>query len=62
MFIELLGKSTQLTFSQPEGAEKAQNIIGSANEYEKKLLEACYAGLKGNISKGVEFANNPPAK
>lgn len=42
------------------GAEKAHNIIGSANAYEKKLLEACYAGLKGNISKGVEFVANPP--
>ncbi|GAM90843.1 hypothetical protein ANO11243_088890 [Dothideomycetidae sp. 11243] len=46
----------------PEGASKAINIVGSANDYEKKLLEACYSGLKGNISKGVEFAQNPPSK
>lgn len=46
----------------PEGAKKAQNIVGSANAYERKLLEACYSGLKGNISKGVEFIQNPPAK
>ena len=46
----------------PEGAKKAQNIVGRANEYEKKLLQACYAGLKGNIEKGVEFIKNPPAK
>ena len=31
----------------PEGAKKANNIIPSANEYEKKLLEKCYTDLKG---------------
>lgn len=46
----------------PDGAKKAHNIVGSANDYEKKLLQACYAGLKGNISKGVEFVHNPPSK
>lgn len=46
----------------PEGAKKAHNILGSANEYEKKLLEKCIEGLKGNIAKGVEFVANPPAK
>jgi malate dehydrogenase len=30
--------------------------VSQANDYEKKLLEKCYDGLKGNISKGVEFA------
>ncbi|GAB7342566.1 hypothetical protein MBLNU457_g0743t1 [Dothideomycetes sp. NU457] len=45
-----------------DGAEKAENIVGKANAYEKKLLEACYSGLKGNISKGVEFIQNPPPK
>ena len=44
------------------GVEKALNPIKSANDYEKKLLEACYTGLKGNISKGVEFVANPPQK
>ncbi|KAK4991984.1 hypothetical protein LTR50_001379 [Elasticomyces elasticus] len=46
----------------PEGAKKAMNVVSSANDYEKKLLEACYSGLKGNISKGVEFIQNPPSK
>jgi malate dehydrogenase len=43
-----------------DGVKQAHNVIGSANAAEKKLLEACYAGLKGNIEKGVEFAKNPP--
>lgn len=47
----------------PSGAEKAINILGHANAYEKKLLEAAIKGLKGNIEKGVQFvANPPPAK
>lgn len=45
-----------------DGAQKAINVVPSANDYEKKLLEACYTGLKGNISKGIEFVANPPAK
>ncbi|KAF2669296.1 malate dehydrogenase-like protein [Microthyrium microscopicum] len=40
----------------PSGAQKAINVVKSANDYEKKLLEACYKGLNGNIAKGVEFA------
>jgi malate dehydrogenase len=44
----------------PSGAEKAFNVVKEADEYEKKLLQACYKGLGGNISKGVEFANAPP--
>ncbi|KAH0292096.1 malate dehydrogenase [Aureobasidium namibiae CBS 147.97] len=46
----------------PEGAKKAINVVSSANDYEKKLLAKCYEGLTGNISKGVEFIQNPPAK
>ncbi|KAK8213232.1 hypothetical protein M8818_002530 [Zalaria obscura] len=46
----------------PEGAKKAHNIVSSANDYEKKLLKACYDGLGGNISKGIEFVKNPPPK
>jgi len=46
----------------PNGAEKAIDVVSSANDHEKKLLQACYDGLKGNISKGVEFVQNPPAK
>lgn len=45
-----------------QGAVKATNPVASANDYEKKLLEACYTGLKGNISKGIEFVKNPPPK
>jgi len=43
-----------------DGAVKANNPLSSANDYEKKLLQACYTGLQGNISKGVEFVKNPP--
>ena len=46
----------------PEGAKKIHNILGDANDYEKKLLEKCYTDLKGNIEKGVEFVKNPPQK
>ena len=61
-FQSLTQKRRRLTLSQPNGAKSAHNIVGSANAYEKKLLEACYAGLKGNISKGIDFVQNPPAK
>ncbi|KAJ4302843.1 hypothetical protein N0V90_001734 [Kalmusia sp. IMI 367209] len=44
----------------PSGAEKAIDVVSKANDYEKKLLEAAYKGLKDNISKGIDFANNPP--
>jgi malate dehydrogenase len=44
----------------PNGAEKAINILGGITEQEKELLEACKAGLKGNIKKGVDFVKNPP--
>ncbi|KAI9748919.1 MAG: hypothetical protein M1815_002879 [Lichina confinis] len=44
------------------GAVKAINILEHANDHEKKLLEACTKGLKGNVEKGIEFAKNPPAK
>nr|ANE21355.1 malate dehydrogenase [Aureobasidium sp. P25] len=46
----------------PEGAKKAINVVSGANDCEKKLLVKCYEGLGGNISKGVEFIQNPPAK
>ncbi|KAF2175525.1 malate dehydrogenase [Zopfia rhizophila CBS 207.26] len=44
------------------GAEQAIDVVSGANEYEKKLLEAAYTGLKGNVAKGIEFAQNPPPK
>jgi malate dehydrogenase len=47
---------------QPSGAEKAVDVVSSANDAEKKLLEACYSGLKDNITKGIEFVQNPPQK
>ena len=37
-------------------------MVSSANDHEKKLLQACYKDLSGNISKGVEFVANPSAK
>jgi len=46
----------------PSGAKQAIDAVSSANDYEQKLLEACYTGLKGNISKGIEFIKNPPQK
>ncbi|GFF60462.1 malate dehydrogenase, cytoplasmic [Aspergillus udagawae] len=42
------------------GAEKAINILQGVTEQEKKLLEACTKGLKGNIEKGIEFVKNTP--
>ncbi|KAF2490556.1 malate dehydrogenase [Lophium mytilinum] len=65
---EAIQKETGLEwFSVPvelgtSGAEKAINVVSGANDYEKKLLQACYTGLKGNIEKGVEFIKNPPTK
>jgi malate dehydrogenase len=47
---------------KPSGAEKALNILGDADDKEKKLIEACVKGLKGNIEKGVDFVKNPPPK
>jgi len=44
----------------PSGAEKAINILSSANEYEKGLIKKCIEGLKGNIEKGVQFVLEPP--
>ena len=65
---DAISKATGLEFFSvpielgPNGAEKAIDVVSSANDQEKKLLQACYDGLKGNISKGVEFVANPPAK
>jgi len=39
----------------PEGVEKAINILPSANDYEKKLIDEAIKGLKTNITSGVEF-------
>ncbi|KAH7140578.1 lactate/malate dehydrogenase [Dactylonectria macrodidyma] len=46
----------------PNGAEKAINPLEGITEKESALLSKCIEGLKGNISKGVEFVHNPPQK
>lgn len=50
------------SYQQTNGVQKAIDVVSSANDHEKKLLEACYTGLKGNVSKGIDFVQNPPAK
>jgi malate dehydrogenase len=47
---------------QPGGAVKATNPLPAVSEAEKKLLAVAIAGLKGNIAKGVEFAQASSAK
>ncbi|PFH56861.1 hypothetical protein XA68_15843 [Ophiocordyceps unilateralis] len=46
----------------PNGAEKAINPLEGVTEKEKALLAKASADLKGNITKGVDFAHNPPQK
>lgn len=46
----------------PNGAENLVNVLSSINDGEKELLKACVEGLKGNISKGVDFATKTPEK
>ncbi|QSZ37856.1 hypothetical protein DSL72_008956 [Monilinia vaccinii-corymbosi] len=63
---EAIAKETGLDFfSVPvelgtSGADKAQNPLSNINDAEKKLLAVAVEGLKGNISKGVTFANAVP--
>ncbi|KAF2733514.1 malate dehydrogenase-like protein [Polyplosphaeria fusca] len=65
---EAIAKTTGVDFFSvpihlgPNGVEKAIDVVSSANDHEKKLLEACYTGLQGNVSKGIEFVQNPPPK
>jgi malate dehydrogenase len=47
---------------QPNGAENAKNPLEKITEKEKGLLEKAISDLKVNISKGVDFAHNPPQK
>lgn len=42
------------------GAVRAINLLNDIDEKEKKLLEACTSGLKGNVEKGIDFIKNPP--
>ncbi|KAI9368007.1 lactate/malate dehydrogenase [Aspergillus egyptiacus] len=46
----------------PNGVQKAINILDGVTQHEKQLLGTAVKGLKGNIDKGVEFAQNPPPK
>jgi malate dehydrogenase len=46
---------------QPNGVEKAVNILPQANDYEKKLLDEAIKGLKTNLETGVNFVKNPPS-
>ncbi|QIW98364.1 hypothetical protein AMS68_003882 [Peltaster fructicola] len=63
---EAIAKETGVDFFSvpvelgPEGVKQAHNILGQANDYEKKLLEKAKADLKGNVEKGVQFVVNPP--
>lgn len=62
---EAIAKETGLEFfSVPvelgtNGAEKALNPLTNTTDGEKTLLKAAIEGLKGNIAKGVTFANTP---
>lgn len=47
---------------QPGGVAKATNPLDKASDAEKQLLEVAITGLKGNIAKGVEFAQASSAK
>ncbi|KAI1281268.1 malate dehydrogenase [Xylaria sp. FL0933] len=46
----------------PNGVEKVTNPLEGITEKEKTLVDACLAGLKGNIEKGITFANTPAEK
>ncbi|KAF2639085.1 malate dehydrogenase [Massarina eburnea CBS 473.64] len=65
---EAIAKATGVDFFSvpvelgPNGVENVIDVVSSANDAEKKLLEAAYAGLKTNIAKGIEFVANPPQK
>ncbi|KAK6597100.1 Malate dehydrogenase, cytoplasmic [Botrytis cinerea] len=64
---EAIAKETGLDFfSVPvelgvnKRCQQSSKPLSNINDAEKKLLAACVDGLKGNISKGVTFANAPP--
>jgi malate dehydrogenase len=46
----------------PNGVEKAIDPLGQISDKEKALVEAAVKGLKGQIQKGIEFAQKPPAQ
>ncbi|KKA27155.1 hypothetical protein TD95_000371 [Thielaviopsis punctulata] len=43
----------------PNGAEKVLDPLDGLTDKEKTLVEACLTGLKGNVEKGIVFANKP---
>ncbi|KAL5604690.1 uncharacterized protein BROUX77_004876 [Berkeleyomyces rouxiae] len=43
----------------PNGVEKVHNALEGLSAKEETLLQACISGLKGNLEKGVVFANKP---
>lgn len=45
-----------------QGVEKLHDPLNDLSETEKTLLQAATAGLKDNISKGIDFVHNPPQK
>lgn len=59
----LVGSSSSLEYFSlpvelgPDGI-KAVHSLGQVNDYEKGLLEACVAELKGSIEKGQQFVAN----
>ncbi|TRX91312.1 hypothetical protein FHL15_007734 [Xylaria flabelliformis] len=46
----------------PNGVEKVTNPLTGITEKEQTLVDACIKGLKDNITKGINFAHNPPQK
>ena len=60
---QIPGITRLLTYpQQPNGAEKAINPLEGINEREQALLTKALEDLKGNITKGINFAHNPPQK
>ncbi|CAJ2509899.1 Uu.00g057990.m01.CDS01 [Anthostomella pinea] len=63
---EAIAKATGLDFFSvpvelgPSGVEKVTNPLEGITDKEKTLVDACVSGLKGNIEKGVTFANSTP--
>lgn len=46
----------------PNGAEKATNPLEGITDKEKTLVKKAIEGLQANITKGIDFAYNPPQK
>jgi len=65
---EAIAKETGVDFFSvpvelgPNGVEKVTNPLTGISGKEKELVKVAIEGLKGNIQKGVEFANKPAQK